>query len=113
MRRNRLPSFGGCGTGSQSLLTKPGEALPSIRALAAELLVSVITVKRAYEDLEREGIIYSRQGLGTFVSESGAEQTQLLQRQSVRESLRAAIGAGRESGMTDKDILDLLKKELS
>ena len=42
----------------------PGSALPSFRALAEELLVSVITVKRAYEELEREGIIYRRQGSG-------------------------------------------------
>ena len=46
---------------------KPGAALPSFRQLAEELLVSVITVKRAYEELEREGIIFRRQGLGTFV----------------------------------------------
>ena len=49
----------------------PGSPLPSFRGLAEELLVSVITVKRAYEDLEREGIIYRRQGLGTFVSDNG------------------------------------------
>ena len=54
---------------------KPGEPLPSFRALAQELMVSVITVKRAYEELEREGIIHRRQGLGTFVSEDGAAQT--------------------------------------
>src|SRR5882757_4924487 len=48
----------------------PGSTLPSFRVLAEELLVSVITVKRAYEELEREGIIYRRQGLGTFVAEA-------------------------------------------
>src|SRR5436190_18100006 len=47
----------------------PGTALPSFRGLAEELLVSVITVKRAYEELERDGIIYRRQGLGTFVAD--------------------------------------------
>src|SRR6187399_3195327 len=48
-----------------------GSALPSFRSLAEDLMVSVITVKRAYEELERDGIIYRRQGLGTFVSDSG------------------------------------------
>ncbi|MCC6155719.1 MAG: GntR family transcriptional regulator [Candidatus Hydrogenedentes bacterium] len=47
----------------------PGSALPSFRALAEDLLVSVITVKRAYEELEREGIIYRKLGLGTFVAD--------------------------------------------
>ena len=50
---------------------QPGAALPSFRQLAEDLLVSVITVKRAYEELEREGIIFRRQGLGTFVAEQG------------------------------------------
>ena len=50
---------------------KPGAALPSFRQLAEDLLVSVITVKRAYEELERDGIIFRRQGLGTFVAEHG------------------------------------------
>ena len=57
----------------------PGEALPSVRALAAELLVSLITIKRAYEELERDGIIYSRQGLGTFVADNGAEEIRRAQ----------------------------------
>src|SRR6188768_446433 len=48
----------------------PGAALPSFRGLAEDLLVSVITVKRAYEELERDGIIHRRQGVGTFVAES-------------------------------------------
>ena len=50
-----------------------GAALPSFRQLAEDLLVSVITVKRAYKELERDGIIYRRQGLGTFVSDAAAD----------------------------------------
>lgn len=49
---------------------KAGESMPSLRELSAEQMVSMITVKRAYEELERMGMIYRRQGLGTFVSES-------------------------------------------
>src|ERR1041385_4799275 len=53
----------------------PGAPLPSFRQLAEDLLVSVITVKRAYEELEREGLIFRRQGLGTFVSEQGGDRS--------------------------------------
>ena len=88
------------------------EPLPSIRALAAELLVSLITVKRAYEELEREGILFRRQGLGTFIAEAGAEQTRSMKRETARAALRQAVTAGREGGLSDKDIMDWLKKEL-
>src|SRR5579862_7044109 len=77
---------------------KPGDPLPSVRALAAELLVSLITVKRAYDELERDGILYSRQGLGTFIADAGAEQTRRDKRDTVRTALRQAVAAGREGG---------------
>src|SRR6187431_3634154 len=65
----------------------PGTALPSFRALAEDLLVSVITVKRAYEELERDGIIYRRQGLGTFVSNTAVENSREAKTQRARELL--------------------------
>ena len=52
---------------------KAGEALPSIRALAKELRISVITTKRAFDDLERDGYVYSVQGKGSFVAEKNKE----------------------------------------
>ena len=90
----------------------PGSPLPSFRALAEELLVSLITVKRAYEELEREGIIYRRQGLGTFVAEKGIDRTQAVERESAVESIRAAIKAGRQAGLSDRDLLQLFRAEL-
>ncbi|HKU55013.1 MAG TPA: GntR family transcriptional regulator [Rhizomicrobium sp.] len=89
-----------------------GAALPSVRALAAELLVSLITVKRAYEELERDGILYSRQGLGTFVADHGAAQTRRLKREAARAHLREAARAGREGGVSDGELIDWLRKEL-
>ncbi|HWY62576.1 MAG TPA: GntR family transcriptional regulator [Rhizomicrobium sp.] len=89
----------------------PGAALPSVRALAAELLVSVITVKRAYEELERGGIIFSRQGLGTFIADAGAEETRRSGCDAARQHLRDAARAAREAGLSEKDLLDLLRKE--
>jgi len=91
----------------------PGSPLPSFRALAEELLVSLITVKRAYEELEREGIIYRRQGLGSFVAVRGADHLRAAQRDAAREALRAAIRAARQGGLSDRELLRLLHEELN
>ena len=90
---------------------QPGAVLPSVRALAAELLVSVITVKRAYEELERGGILFSRQGLGTFIADAGAEETRRSRRDAARQHLRDAVKAAHEAGLSEKDLIDLLKRE--
>lgn len=90
----------------------PGDPLPSVRALAAELLVSLITTKRAYEELERDGIIFSRQGLGTFVAETGAKEIARARREQARASMAQAVRDGRAAGLSDKDLIDWLKKEL-
>jgi GntR family transcriptional regulator len=90
----------------------PGSALPSFRVLAEELLVSVITVKRAYEELEREGIIYRRQGLGTFVAELGHDRTRAGHRAVATQAIAQAIHVGREAGMTDRELLQTFKDAL-
>ena len=90
----------------------PGSALPSFRVLAEELLVSLITVKRAYEELEREGIIYRAQGIGTFVAERGHDRTREVRRDAAVEAITAAVRAGREAGMSDRDLQQLLREEL-
>jgi len=59
-----------------------GEALPSIRALAKDLRISVITTKRAYDELENEGFIYTRPGKGCFVAE---RSTELLREENLRK----------------------------
>src|ERR1700690_4087921 len=64
----------------------PGSPLPSFRILAEDLLVSLITVKRAYEELEREGIVYRRQGLGTFVAARGNDRTRADRRGAALEA---------------------------
>src|SRR5215211_7745548 len=68
-----------------------GTALPSFRRLAEQLMVSLITVKRAYEELEREGIIFRRQGLGTFVAEKGDDRSREIKAQRAEELMREAI----------------------
>ena len=89
---------------------KPGDGLPSFRMLAEDLLVSLITVKRAYEELEREGIIYRKQGLGTFISEEGALRNQAAKREEAERLLGRAVNEAFESGMDQQEILGLTRK---
>ena len=90
----------------------PGSAMPSFRVLAEDLVVSLITVKRAYEELEREGIVFRRQGLGTFVAEQGHDRMREARRELAIEALKSAVQAGREAGISDRELLSLLRKEL-
>jgi len=89
---------------------KPGQPLPSFRTLAADLLVSVITVKRAYQELEREGIIYRKQGLGTFVSENGAARNRDARRREAEQLMARSIREGVEAGMDDREIVRLAQR---
>jgi GntR family transcriptional regulator len=86
---------------------RPGTALPSFRQLAEDLLVSVITVKRAYEELEREGIIYRRQGLGTFVAKSAPDRSREAKTERARALMRDAIREASEAGLGVRDLLTL------
>jgi GntR family transcriptional regulator len=87
----------------------PGSPLPSFRALAEELLVSVITVKRAYEELERESIIYRRQGLGTFVAETADERSRDAKKERARELLVEALREATEAGLGASEVVALLR----
>jgi GntR family transcriptional regulator len=89
-----------------------GSVLPSYRLLAEQLLVSLITVKRAYEELEREGITFSRQGLGTFVAARGNDRTRADRRAAARSALRSAIHAARQAGVADRELIQMLRDEL-
>ena len=86
---------------------KPGAALPSFRVLAEDLLVSVITVKRAYEELEREGIIYRRQGLGTFVAELGHHRSRETKLEAAKDLLREGFREAAEAGLKPAELADL------
>lgn len=86
----------------------PGDPLPSLRALAEDLLVSLITVKRAYEELEREGIVFSKQGLGAFVSDNGHARSREMKRELTQTLLRQALREAKEAGLTDSEVLDMM-----
>ncbi len=89
-----------------------GAALPSFRVLAESLLVSVITVKRAYEELEHEGIIFRKQGLGTFVSEDGATRSREVKRKRTRALLREALREGAEAGLGGEEVIGMIEQLL-
>ncbi len=82
----------------------PDFALPSIRTLAKELRVSVITVQRAYDQLLHESLIYSRRGKGFFVATLEPGDKSALARQRFAQQLETAISAAKRDGLTDKEI---------
>jgi len=90
----------------------PGTALPSFRQLAEVLLVSVITVKRAYEELEREGIIFRRQGLGTFVAERGHDRSRETKLAAARNLLREGFREAAEAGLPPHELAELAREIL-
>lgn len=91
----------------------PGAALPSFRQLAEDLLVSVITVKRAYEELEREGIIFRRQGLGTFVAEQGHDRSRETKLAAAKELLRQGFREATEAGLNASELAGLAREILN
>ena len=85
------------------------EMLPSLRQLAKDLKISVLTTTRAYNELEEEGYITSRQGKGFFVIPSGSD---LLKEQLIKEvesGLNSAIVAARRASLTEEELINLLK----
>jgi len=91
---------------------KPGDPLPSIRQLAADLSISVITTKRAYQELENEGLIQTRPGRGTFVSELKRAYLQEVGLREVEDRLREAVRTALRLGVSRAVVEDLLKKIL-
>ncbi len=91
-----------------------GQSLPSMRQLAKNLEISVITTKRAYEELEKNGFIYSIVGKGSFVAEQNMEMMKERKMKVIEEKLIVAIQNGKEMGLglTElKEILTLLYTE--
>lgn len=86
----------------------PESPLPSIRELASDINVSVITVKRAYLELEREGVIVTQQGKGSRVNASLDVKT--LQREELIEHLKQAGTLAKSLGISEDKLLQMLKK---
>jgi len=90
-----------------------GEVLPSIRALARETRVSVITVQRGYESLEREGLIHSRRGKGFFVSEIRDNRKKEMAAERLSSQLGPLIADAFSEGMSAEEIRAVFRKALS
>ncbi|MBE6024812.1 MAG: GntR family transcriptional regulator [Cellulosilyticum sp.] len=87
---------------------KTGEALPSIRALASELEVSVITTKRAYEELEKEGLIRSVAGKGFYVCEYNTDYLKEKQLMGLEERMNELILDCKRAGVTKREIIGMI-----
>ena len=88
---------------------KPGEASPSMRSLAKSIHVSVITVQKAYEDLQRDGFIETGVGRGSFVSAQNKEFYLEEQQRRAEEHLQEAADIGRTNGIPVEKLMELLK----
>lgn len=88
------------------------EPLPSIRALARDQRVSVITVQRAYEDLEREGLVRSRPGKGFFVAAIPEERKQDMAEGRFEEALASVISGGASDGLSEEKLRELFERVL-
>lgn len=86
-----------------------GEALPSMRLLAKELRISLITTKRAYEELEREGFIVTMTGRGSFVAAKNLELLREEGRKRVEALLTQAADAARTAGITAEELCGLIQ----
>lgn len=89
---------------------EPGDPLPSVRQLASDLLISVITTRRAYQDLEAEGLVLTQPGRGTFVSEVRRDYLQQIGMENVEARLMEAVRTADRLGVSRADVERLLKK---
>ncbi len=85
------------------------QPLPSIRVLAKELQISVITTKRAYEELEKDGLIYTMPGKGSFVAKHDDCKLEESKYQMVEDIVREAVKAGKTMGLTKSELSMIFK----
>jgi GntR family transcriptional regulator len=86
-----------------------GALLPSMRTLAKELRISVITTKRAYEDLERDGFIHTIVGKGSFIAEKNLEFVREEQLRMIEENLAKAVAGAKAGGVGLDEVQQILK----
>lgn len=86
-----------------------GEQLPSVRTLSKDLKVSILTVKKAYDELEEEGFVESRQGLGTFVANKDSEVKREELQKELEKHLQEAIKLSADLDLDKETILELFE----
>ena len=88
---------------------QPGDALPSIRALAKDLRISVITTKRAYDELEADGFLYTVAGKGCFVAEKNLDLVREHQLKELEDRLSAAAELAKSCGLSREELTEMLR----
>ena len=91
-------------------LLKPAEKLPSIREMSKELKISMITIKRAYTDLENEGYIITRPGLGSYVANISKQTLRDEKLTEIRVDIAKILQSSQKFGISADDIIALLKE---
>lgn len=89
---------------------EPGEQLPSVRELAIELTVSPNTVARAYRELEREGLIMTRQGRGTFISTRAEVLSRKRRRRALQSDMQKLVSRARLLDVTLEELIAMLNQ---
>ena len=82
------------------------EALPSIRSLAQDIKISVMTIKKAYDELEEEGYIVSRQGKGTFVAPKNVEMAKEKARKDIEFHIEKIVDIAKRQSISKQEIID-------
>lgn len=88
---------------------KQGEYLPSIRGLAKELRISVITTMKAYEELERQGLVTAVQGKGYYINAQDSEMLREQHMRKMEEHLLNAISAAKIAGVSNTELVQVLE----
>lgn len=88
---------------------KEDENIPSIRSLAQDIRISVMTIKKAYDELEQEGYIITRQGKGSFVAPKNTELAKEQAKKDIEKHISQIIVIANKFDISNKDILDLFK----
>lgn len=88
---------------------KEGDALPSMRLLAKDLRISVITTKRAYDDLEKEGFIVSATGRGSFVAKKNLELVRENSLRQIEKSIEEAVDTASKASISKKEVMEILE----
>ena len=88
---------------------RPGDALPSIRLLAKELRISVITTKRAYDELEKEGFIYTIAAKGCFVAPKNVELLREETLKNIENHIGQIVRLSQSVGLSEQEVLDMVR----
>jgi len=89
---------------------KSEDKLPSIREMSKELKISPITIKRAYADLENEGFIITRAGMGTYVAEINRDRLRTEKLDEIKRELRRLLASGSKFNISSKDLTRLIEE---